>query len=584
MRSTLRQIAWLLSPQQRRAALLQGLLVLIGMVLETASIALIALVMAVVTGSAEQPQISELSNNLPLLLAIPKSLLLAIALAVLVAFYLIKCAVVMLIIWRQSAFVAAVSSSVSCRLARHYLLRPYLYHTTKHSADLITMSITEANVFGLGVNALVTVATETLTCAGIGVLLFAIEPLAATSAVLVFACATLAFQWLLNSRIRIWATARHAAECARLKVLQESLHAIKSIKATGCEEFFLSRYSQATREAAIVNQRQSTASQAPRVWYELIAVLAIAALSGTMLLTGVPTHRAVPILALFAAAAFRLLPSASRLMAGIQAIRNAAPATAAIVSALSEPTPKALPQHIGLNHPSPPKIEVRNATFLYPNKARPALADFSATIAPGESVGIIGASGAGKSTLVDLLLGLIEPDRGEVLGNGSPIHENQRAWQRRIGYVPQSICLMDADIATNIAFGVHQSEIDEDRIKRIITLVQLDDFVASQPSGLHTPVGEHGIRMSGGQRQRLGIARALYSDPDVLLLDEATSALDTKTEAEIMTAIDAMRGTKTIIIVSHRDSTISKCDTIYRLHMGVLDSHGPPEAVLNEIA
>jgi ABC-type multidrug transport system fused ATPase/permease subunit len=192
----------------------------------------------------------------------------------------------------------------------------------------------------------------------------------------------------------------------------------------------------------------------------------------------------------------------------------------------------------------------------------------SIRIPHGTAVGIIGGSGAGKSTAVDVLLGLLEPSSGKVTVDGIDIRGNPRGWQDMVGYVPQSIYLCDESLRANVAFGVPPEEIDEQALGRAIRAARLDDFVASLPDGLSTVVGERGVRLSGGQRQRIGIARALYHDPSVLVLDEATSALDTATESEVMDAVNALHGAKTLVIIAHRLSTVEQCDVVYRLEQG----------------
>jgi len=577
-----RQLVRLLTPRQRQRAISQAVLVLVGAAFEAASIAMIAPVMGIVTSGASGRS-GGIAGMLPrsMIEAFPmvQRHALPVALVVLVAFYLLKTAVLLFVIWRQAAFATDVAATVSCRLAEHFLGQSYPYHTARNSADLISTAITEATVFGHGVSAVVTVATEIVMCLGIGALLFSLEPLAATTAIVVFGAATFVFQRLLNARLRAWGLARQAAERGRMKSLQESLQAIKPIKVAGCEAFFLDRYQTATRQAAAIVQRQSAMGNVPRLWYELVAVLAIAVLTATLVWSGVSRDRVVPILALFAAAAFRLLPSASRLMTGLQTIRHAAPATAAIVEVLEENLPPCPPID-GSAAAGFERLEVRAVTVRYPGKETPALRKLSASIRPGTTVGIIGESGAGKSTFTDLLLGLLEPAEGAVLIDNSPILAERRSWQRRIGYVPQSIYLLDDTIAANIAFGVERGRVDRERVRQVISIARLVDFVAAQPEGVNARVGEHGVRMSGGQRQRIGIARALYHDPDILILDEATSALDVKTEREVMAAIDAMHGEKTIIIVAHRFSTIEQCDVVYRIENGEIVGSGNPAEVL----
>ena len=207
-------------------------------------------------------------------------------------------------------------------------------------------------------------------------------------------------------------------------------------------------------------------------------------------------------------------------------------------------------------------------SFAYEGAAAAALEKIDLAIPCGSAVGIVGNSGAGKSTLVDIMLGLLTPTSGHVLVDGDDIASHPRAWQRLVGYVPQTIFLCDDSIRANVAYGVDPAQIDEAAVLRAIAAAQLDQFVADLPAGLDTPVGERGVRLSGGQRQRIGIARALYRDPQVLVLDEATSALDTETERDVMQAVEALHGAKTLIIVAHRMSTVAKCDLLYRLDRG----------------
>jgi ABC-type multidrug transport system fused ATPase/permease subunit len=213
-------------------------------------------------------------------------------------------------------------------------------------------------------------------------------------------------------------------------------------------------------------------------------------------------------------------------------------------------------------------IVLENVRFRYPASRENVLDAVSIRIPHGASVGFVGGSGAGKSTLVDVILGLLPPSAGRVTVDGNDIHDNLRGWQDTIGYVSQTIYLCDDSIRRNIAFGVPEKDIDDGAVKRALKAAQLDEFVTSLPAGADTFVGERGVRLSGGQRQRIGIARALYHDPKVLVLDEATSALDIDTEKGVMAAVNALHGTKTLIIVAHRLTTVADCDTLYRLDKG----------------
>jgi ABC-type multidrug transport system fused ATPase/permease subunit len=288
----------------------------------------------------------------------------------------------------------------------------------------------------------------------------------------------------------------------------------------------------------------------------------------------------LPILGVFGASAFRLLPSVNRLLNAVQSMRFSETVIDSLYNELRLPAPD-------LARRSPPpreefqkEIRVSEVTFTYAGASRPALSNVSFNVAKGESVGLVGPSGSGKSTAIDVVLGLLTPSSGTVVVDGIDIQENLRRWQDQIGYVPQSIFLTDDSLLRNVAYGIAPDDVDIEAVHRAIRAAQLEEFVAGLPEGLATVVGERGVRLSGGQRQRIGIARALYHDPAVLVLDEATSALDTATERGVMQAVEALHGSKTILIVAHRLSTVENCDRILRLHEGRLVEEGPPRALL----
>jgi ABC-type multidrug transport system fused ATPase/permease subunit len=311
----------------------------------------------------------------------------------------------------------------------------------------------------------------------------------------------------------------------------------------------------------------------------MLAVGGLAALVLTMLAQGRAMESVLPMLALFAAAAFRLMPSVNRILGAVQTLRFNQPVIDTLYTDLQLAIPAANANPIPAT-PFSEMLQLRQVNYTYFGAPQPALNDLSLAIRRGESVGFIGASGAGKSTLVDIILGLLTPDSGELRMDGTDIHVHLRNWQNQIGYVPQSIFLTDDTLRRNVAFGLPNEQIDDAAVHDAIMAAQLEEFVASLPDGLETVVGERGVRLSGGQRQRIGIARALYHDPAVLVLDEATSALDAATERGVMQAVDALHGTKTIIIVAHRLSTVEHCDRLYRLEQGRVVEEGKTREIL----
>ena len=322
----------------------------------------------------------------------------------------------------------------------------------------------------------------------------------------------------------------------------------------------------------------NTLSQIPRLYLEFLAVLGLATLVVVMTMQSGSLETMLPILGVFLAAAFRMIPSVNKILTSLQVIRMGVPdvdglhAEFKLISDVKNVGEGVLDFSKG--------IELKNVVYKYPETSQEALCNISIKIIKGSTVGLIGPSGSGKSTLVDVLLGLFDPISGDVYSDEISIKINMREWQSKIGYVPQTIYLIDDTLRNNIAFGISNKDIDDEAIKRVIRLAHLEEFVKSLPMGLDTTVGERGVKLSVGQRQRVGIARALYNDPPILVLDEATSALDDETENVVMEAIKSLHGIKTIIIVAHRLSTIEHCDWLYRLEKGVIIEEGVPDKIL----
>jgi len=393
--------------------------------------------------------------------------------------------------------------------------------------------------------------------------------------------AAVGFYWSMRATIGRWGLARQHHEGLRIQQLQQGLGSAKDIKLLGREGEFLAQYSVHNIQSARVAQYQATLQQLPRMILELLAVAGLAALVATLLAQGREMAGILPTVGLFAAAAFRLAPSVTRVLSAVQSFRYGMPVTNTLYDELkltaTEPAPR------NPNGPAAFQTEIRLADvrYTYQGAHAPVLNALCISILKGESVGFVGPSGSGKSTMVDVILGLLTPDEGQVMVDGQDVQRSLRAWQDQIGYVPQSIYLTDDTLRRNVAFGLPDDKIDDAAVQRAIKAAQLEDFVAGQPDGLETVVGERGVRLSGGQRQRIGIARALYHDPAVLVLDEATSALDTDTEAGVMQAVMALQGSKTILIVAHRLSTVEHCDRLYQLERGEVVAEGTPAEILN---
>lgn len=577
--TTPKKLWHLLAPDQHRAAIVMLGLMLIGMVLETLGIGLVIPVLALMTQSGlavRYPAVAPWLNGL----GNPSHERLVIAgMLTLVGVFAVKALFLAFLAWRQMRFVFGVQADLSQRLFMGYLRQPYTFHLQRNSAQLIHNAIGEVSSVAYVILQVVTSVTEILVLLGISTLLLTVEPLGALLVVSTLGLVSWGFHRLTRDRVLRWGEARMSHDGLRIQHLQQGLGGAKDVKLLGREDDFLAQFRLHNAGSAKFSGLQSTLQTLPRLWLELLAVAGLAALVLAMLWQNKPLEAVLPTLGLFAAAAFRLMPLATRVLNAIQNARYHLPVIDTLHSELCLLDGTQAPQH-GQPLPFKNALTLDQVGFQYPTAEARALCDISLAIPRGASVGFIGGSGAGKSTLVDIILGLLTPVSGSVKVDGIDIQTSLRGWQDQIGYVPQSIFLTDDSLRRNVAFGLAADKIDETAVWHAIRAAQLEQFVNDLPQGLDTLVGERGIRLSGGQRQRIGIARALYHDPQVLVLDEATSSLDTTTERGIMEAVRALQGDKTIIMVAHRLSTVEHCHRLFRLEQGRLVEEGDPAAVL----
>lgn len=578
--TTAAKIWGLLCTNERHGAITLLGLMSIGMVLETLGVGLVIPALAVLTKPDIASSYPWLRGPLQALGNPSQQDLVIGGMSVLVSVYLVKALFLAFLAWKKAGFCFLVQAQLSQRLFTTYLRQPYIFHLQRNSAQLLNNVTGEITVFTFNATLpCMVLATEALVIVGLCSLLLAVEPLGAFIVASVLGVAGWGFYRLTRARVAHWGRIRQHHEGLRIQHVQQGLGGTKDVKLLGREADFIEQYRVHNAQSARVGQFQATLQELPRLWLEFLAVLGLAMLVTTMIAQGRALDAVLPTLGLFAAAAFRLMPSVTRVLGAWQSLRYALPVIDRLHTELGLPAP----EPVVTGAPSARlerTLAMHEVTYTYPEAAQPALESLSLAIQRGECVGFIGASGAGKSTLVDILLGLLTPDAGEVRVDGRDIQPALRNWQNQIGYVPQSIFLTDDTLRRNVAFGVAADDIDDAAVRRAIGAAQLDDFVTALPQGLDTIVGERGARLSGGQRQRIGIARALYHDPEVLVLDEATSALDTATERDVMMAVRALRGTKTIIIVAHRLSTVAECDRLCRLDHGRVVEEGSSASLL----
>ena len=560
------------------------LFMLIGVCLETLGIGLVVPALALFSENNIAAKYPEMRPLLQFLGNPNSKALLIGGMLVLFLVYLIKAVYLGLLAWIQNRFTSNLEARLSLRLLTIYMRQPYTFHLQSNSANLIQNVSNEIGVF---TNNVVTptmqLITESLVIVGICIMLMLVEPAVSIIIISIFSLTSWGFIRLTKEWINRWGKIRQHHDVLRLQHLQQCLGGAKDVKLLGRDSEFLNQYKIHTNARAGVSQLSGTLQQLPRLWLELLTVGGLAVLVITILTQGGAIGEIIPKIGLFAVAAFRLIPSINRILVATQILKYCSPVIDILQKELDHSSEEKF------TPPSSSKslidtLEIKNISYTYPGAPLPTIKSISLSIKKGTSVGFIGKSGSGKSTLIDILLGLLETDSGFIRADGIDIQQNIRGWQNQIGYVPQSIYLTDDTLRRNIAFGLPSDEIDDVAINKAIEAAQLSEFVNLLPEGLETRVGERGVRLSGGQRQRIGIARALYHNPSILVLDEATSALDSITEKGVMESVSALQGSKTIIMVAHRLSTIEKCDEVYNLLNGEIESHGEPAFILGKPA
>jgi ATP-binding cassette, subfamily B, bacterial PglK len=555
-------------------------LMLIGMLLETLSVGLVIPTIAVLTQADLVIQFPLLMPVLNLFNNPSAEEIVVLGVMALTTVYIIKALFLGFLAWKQMKFVHGVQATLSYRLFSMYLKQPYVFHLQRNSAQLINNIVTETNLFTHSVLiAGMTLLIESLVMIGVLTLLLVIEPFGTILVICLIGILGFLFTRLTKKYLLSWGQMRQKFEEARIKHLQQGFGGVKDIILAGREKEFLAQYQIHNDGSANVGWKVKTLGQFPRLWLELLAVISVSVLVVIMISENRPLEEVLPAMGLFAAAAFRVMPSANRIFIAIQSLRFAMPVIDTLYAELQNERnvlSSVPPSFLSFEQ----DLTLENVSFQYPSGDKNVLCEINMLIQCGTSIGVIGGSGAGKSTLVDLMLGLLTPLNGSIKVDGIDIQTNLRLWQGCIGYVPQTIFLTDDTLRRNIAFGLIDDEIDEQAVLRAISAAQLEQFVSELSGGLDTNVGERGIRLSGGQRQRIGIARALYHDPAVLILDEATSSLDMETEYGVMDAVNSLHGKKTVIIVAHRLSTVESCDFLFRLEHGKVVDQGESSVVL----
>jgi ATP-binding cassette subfamily C protein len=511
--------------------------------------------------------------------------ILGILIGAVAAFYLLRGATLLWADWFKETTVSRSGAKAADRLFARYLAADYLFHLRRRSASPIQeVSRSTSVAYQLVAASVLNIFTEITTIAAlIAVVAFAAPIRTLATVAVVFA--VVAVPIVLTRRVWLRSGARlKQLDEQQIHILQQSLGAVKEVKIGGREAFFEGRLRAVRRDLAAVEAHRKTLATALRILVETSLILAMLIVLWMVTRRGLSGADTVSLLALFAYTGFRIVPAANRIMLNAGHYREGIAFIARALTDFRALERVSHRQHgIGPSVTFTQSIVCDDVTFSYED-GRPAINHAFLRLTPGESLGIVGPTGSGKSTFVALLLGLLPPTSGRILIDDVPLDGHERSWQRMIGYVPQDPYVLDDTFRRNIAFGVPDASIDDQRVARACTLAQLDDFIRQLPQGLDTVLGERGARLSGGQRQRVAIARALYNDPAVLVFDEATAALDNQTEREVTRAIAALHGSRTMIVIAHRLSTVEGCDRLIFFQEGRIAASGSYDDLLRNAA
>jgi len=482
--------------------------------------------------------------------------------------YLFKAIFLVLFNYRQLKFSHNIFKYLSLKLFNRYLLSSISFYHKKNSAFLLRNTIFESRNYGNCVSLILKLIAETLIIIFIFSLVIYIEP--EITSIITFVLGFLIILFYLLTSKKIYKFGEHKLFSAQkaIKVLNESFNGIRDIKLKASEYFFYNTYKSHLGKNIKAGNYQQAIVDSPRILFEFIFILLL--LSGLLYYLKFEDNviDLLPLVSMYLVAGFRLIPSVMRILNILQTIKGLQPSIQ-MLNKEFEGTDNLIQRSKDINLKKfsfNEKIELNDVSFSYDNKSK-ILTNFSKIIYKNQILGISGSSGSGKSTLIDLLTGLLTPTSGKILiDNKININDNLQSWQSKIGYVSQNIFLLDTTIRENIAFGEDNNDIDDQKIEKSLKDTQLFNYVSKLDQGLNTIVGERGVKLSGGQVQRIGIARELYRNPELIIFDESTSALDIDTEDQILHCINGLKKNKTIIIVSHRQNTLKICDEVIKLN------------------
>jgi ATP-binding cassette, subfamily B, bacterial PglK len=481
--------------------------------------------------------------------------------------FLVKFIFSLFLSWYQVTFVAKLASDISKNLVQKYIFADYSLYLKKDSAELIRNVTSEPNVYLKKIFLpIIQSIMDILILLGIIFLIFSVDFNSSFILISIYSIFGISYFFILKNKLYLLGLEKLEHDKLKIKSSQEAFFGIKTIKIFLKENKFIDKFVFHFQRTADLAKLQGFIISIPRFFIELLTISSFIILSLVLLDNNENFNDIVPTLALFTAAAFRIIPSVNRLMVNSQMLRSGISTFDNLYKELEDlekiQTVNKKTENINFSN----EISIKNVSFSYSPNSQNVLEDVNLKIKKGETIGIIGKTGSGKTTLIDLMLGLIHPTEGKILVDEKNISELNRSWIKIIGYVPQEIFLLDDTIKNNITLDIIQN-VNQKNLEEAIKVSAVDHFLDKEPSDklFNTVVGERGITLSGGQRQRIGIARAVYKKSEIIIFDESTNSLDSDTEKSVMESVYNLKGNKTLIIISHRNSTLNGCDKIYEI-------------------
>ncbi len=482
----------------------------------------------------------------------------------------------------QSKYLRYCEYSLSKRLMKKYIYQPYSWFINQNSSEIGKTILSETgNVVARGLGPAVNLITNIIITLTLLLMLLYVDTKLTLTVAITVGLFYMTFYILIRKLLNKVAKKNFKNNGLKFKALLEAFSASKEVKAGGLEQIFINRFSKPAKSMAYNSALVDILSVLPRFALEAVAFGGLILVIIFYMLATDNIASVLPIIALYAFAGYRLMPAIQKIFTNITSLRVSGPVVNYLYNDL---------KNLDLNIDENPQdefffnesIKLKNIFYTYPKSSRTVLKNINLTIPAYTSVGIVGETGSGKTTTIDLILGLLEAQKGTLEIDGKIVNnKNRRAWQNLIGYVPQQIYLADSTISENIAFGVNKDEISQESVEEAAKIANLHKFIVNElPFQYQTIIGERGVRLSGGQRQRIGIARALYHKPKLLIFDEATSALDNITEKSVIEAIYNKDYKITKILIAHRLSTVKKCDKIFLFDKGELKTQGTFEELI----